>query len=284
MLNTVLFPSSYFDGRKVDEDLQKEYDAVVNTGLYNIIIFHYDKWFNEQKLVLTQVPEQETVAVYRGWMMKPEMYKAFYSQLEDKNIQLITTPEKYEHFHVFPNVYLDLQEDTARMLVYPKGKEINLDEVKQNFKRFMVKDYVKSVKGTEFPRYFESDVSQEEFDKWMEVFYKYRGNLFTGGICIKEFLPLKFYNSKSNEYRVYYIKNEIATISRNSGQENDTPLPPQELLEKYKNLDSIFYTIDYAELEDGSWRILEAGDGGVSGLSDYQDYETFFRTMYHCFR
>ena len=57
MLNTLLFPSSYFDGRKVDEDLQKEYDAVVNTGLYNIIIFHYDKWFNEQKLVLTQVPE-----------------------------------------------------------------------------------------------------------------------------------------------------------------------------------------------------------------------------------
>lgn len=30
-------------------------------------------------------------------------------------------------------------------------------------------------------------------------------------------------------------------------------------------MDSIYYTIDYAELSDGTWKILEAGDGQVSG-------------------
>ena len=54
-------------------------------------------------------------------------------------------------------------------------------------------------------------------------------------------------------------------------------------LEKYRNLASPFYTVDYAELEDGSWKIVEAGDGSVSGLSEGQDYEHFFRTLYHCF-
>lgn len=34
----------------------------------------------------------------------------------------------------------------------------------------MVKDYVKSVKGSEFPKFFDESVTQEEFDKWMEVF------------------------------------------------------------------------------------------------------------------
>lgn len=39
MLRTVLFPSSYFGVDKIDEDLQREYDAVLNTGLYDIIFF-----------------------------------------------------------------------------------------------------------------------------------------------------------------------------------------------------------------------------------------------------
>ena len=118
----------------------------------------------------------------------------------------------------------------------------------------------------------------------MEVFYKYRGKLLTGGICIKEFLDLKQYGEKTNEYRVFYINHEIATICRNSGQGNYTPEPPKELIEKYRNLDSLYYTVDYAELEDATWRIVEAGDGEVSGLSDNQDYEQYFRALYQCFK
>ena len=48
---------------------------------------------------------------------------------------------------------------------------------------------------------------------------------------------------------------------------------------KYKNLDCDYYTIDYAELEDGSWRIIEAGDGEVSGLAENQDYEQYYRAL-----
>jgi hypothetical protein len=147
----------------------------------------------------------------------------------------------------------------------------------------MVKDFVKSVKGIEFPRFFDASVTQEEFNEWMEVFYKYRGNLLTGGICIKEFLNLKFYGEKTNEYRVFYMNNEIATVSRNSNQESYIRKPPKELLEKYKNLPSRYYTVDYAELEDGTWTIIEAGDGSVSGLSPNQNAGQYYRALYHAF-
>ena len=53
VVNTILFPSSFFDGKKVDEDLQSEYEAVLNTGLWNTIFFNYDKWFNE-----TEMPDE----------------------------------------------------------------------------------------------------------------------------------------------------------------------------------------------------------------------------------
>lgn len=38
MVDLILFPSSYFNASKVDEDLQDEYDAVKETGLFDIIL------------------------------------------------------------------------------------------------------------------------------------------------------------------------------------------------------------------------------------------------------
>lgn len=122
--------------------------------------------------------------------MLPEQYEKFYNALRCNNINLVTVPKEYEQFHVFPNIYEVIRDDTPKMLTYPEGSQVNLEEIKRTFNRFMVKDYVKSVKGTDFPIYFDSTVTQEEFDGWMEKFYQYRGNLFTGGICIKEYVDL----------------------------------------------------------------------------------------------
>ena len=283
MVDMILFPSSFFSITKVDEDLQKEYDAVLATGLFEVALFGYDKWFQEDKLIVTNAPKEEHLAVYRGWMMKPEQYQRFYNLLLDKNIRLITEPEQYRRMHIFPNIYKSVKEDTARMEIYPLHTQIDVEQLKKSFLRFMVKDYVKSVKGTEFPQFFDQSISQKDFDRWMEVFYQYRGTLLTGGICIKEYLDLKQYGRRTNEYRVFYMNHEIATVSRNSGQGNYTPEPPRALMEKYRNLDSPYYTIDFAELEDGTWRIVETGDGEVSGLSDNQDYEQYFRALHQCF-
>ena len=37
--------------------------------------------------------------------------------------------------------------------------------------------------------------------------------------------------------------------------------------------------MDYAELEDESWVIIEAGDGGVSGPSPDQNLFSFYRNI-----
>jgi hypothetical protein len=75
------------------------------------------------------------------------------------------------------------------------------------------------------------------------------------------------------------MNKNIVSVSKNSLQLDYVNNVPNELIEKYKNLPSPFYTVDYAELEDGTWKILEAGDGQVSGLSPNQDAESFFRTI-----
>lgn len=281
MVDLVLFPSSYFSIKKVDEDLQGEYDAVKETGLFDVVLFGYDKWINEGSLSLNEKPHAMRKAIMRGWMMKPELYEKLYNMLILNNIELVTSPTEYTQMHIFPNAYNLFGKDTASMKIYPLHEQINVEELKVHFNRFMVKDFVKSVKGTEFPRYFDASITQEKFDEWMQVFYKYHGNLLTGGICIKEFLELKFYGNRPNEYRVFYSCNEVISVSKNSGQQEYTPEPSKELIEKYKNLPSCYYTVDYAELADGTWKVIEAGDGSVSGLSENQSAEQYFRALYY---
>lgn len=133
MVKTVVFPSSFFDIRKVDEDLQEEYDAVLETGLFHVAVFGYDKWFNEGILTLAGEWTEEADAVYRGWMMKPEQYEQFYHALSARGIHLITESEAYAAMHVFPNVYKLVEEDTARMKIFPLHEEIEIGCVKQNF-------------------------------------------------------------------------------------------------------------------------------------------------------
>ena len=283
-LEAILFPSDYFDPSSVDPDLRMEYEAVRENKVLKPILFSYEEWFEHGKLVLSSEVDTVIGAVYRGWMMKPEQYEKFYEALRKQKVFLITSPEEYRMLHMFPNVYEKVREDSARILLFQLHAPIDVALIRKSFPKFMVKDYVKSVKGTEFPEFFDESITQEEFDRWMEVFYKYRGNLLTGGICIKEYLDLKRYDGKTNEYRMFYADGTGITLEPNSGQGDFTPKPPRELLMKYRYLGSPFYTVDYAELADGSWKVIETGDGGVSGLSDRQDAKAFYRALSNALR
>ena len=59
------------------------------TGLYDVILFSYDDWFNNDSVILDNRPETMTRAIYRGWMMTPEKDEQFEYRLYDQNIDLI---------------------------------------------------------------------------------------------------------------------------------------------------------------------------------------------------
>ncbi|MEO5297120.1 ATP-grasp domain-containing protein [Enterococcus cecorum] len=68
-------------------------------------------------------------------------------------------------------------------------------------------------------------------------------------------------------------------IAESVANDEFTTQPPRELVEKYQYLPSPFYTVDYAGLAGGSWIVIEAGDGQVSGLSDHQDRAAFMSSL-----
>lgn len=278
MIKGILFPCEMFSINEVDSCFKSEFDSVIQNGGFEIFFYDYEEFVKDGILHLNKSPEETVCTMLRGWMLNENQYKLFYEKLQARNINLITSPEQYCQMHLFPRVYPLISDDTPGILVYPENERaVDFKEIKTRFERFMLKDYVKSEKGTDIPKYFDSDTSEEDFLYWLDVFRQYRGKLFTGGICIKEYVDLKKYGDNTNEWRVFYLYGNVLSVSRNSGQKDFASEVPKDLIEKYSNLPSPFYTVDYGELADGSWKILEAGDGQVSGLSDNQNAKTFFR-------
>ena len=103
-----------------------------------------------------------------------------------------------------------------------------------------------------------------------------RGDLYVRGIVLKEYVELKRRDSMTNEYRAFYLNGELLTLSPNSNQKEGGPVVPIELVNAIPVLDSHFYTVDFAELENGSWTVIETGDGQVSGLSPNQYVFKFY--------
>ncbi|HFI0701130.1 TPA: ATP-grasp domain-containing protein [Streptococcus suis] len=277
MKPVILFPSDVFQRNQVDEELQAEYEAAKE--YFEVILFDNLAWFEEGALKLSKKIDERQTCIYRGWMMKPEDYRNFFGQLSEQGLDLLTHPKEYDTLHLFPKVYPYIKKDTATTLIYPEGQKPEIGEIREHFVEFMIKDYVKSVKGSQIPAQISSAISQEELERLFDIFYHLRGNLFTGGLCLKEILPLKYYGDRTNEYRMFCYNHSILSISQNSHQTSPTASPPEDLINRYKDLPSPFYTLDFAELEDGTWKLLETGDGQVSGLSFNQDYSLFFKNL-----
>lgn len=281
---TILFPGDYFSLNSPNDNFSAELDAVVATNGLEAALFNYDEYLDGAPLALNKgIEHLPKRVIYRGWMMKPEQYQRFYEDLTSMGFSPLVSPQSYEQMHCFPLAAAFFCNQTPTFKVYPETNgqvSIDVNEVNEAFKRFMVKDYVKSVKNTDFPTYVETPLTQDKLDEYIQDFIRRRGSLFTGGIVLKEYVDLKQYDGASNEWRCFaFLQDHQLGLNRNSHQPEEAPAPPRSLLSALNTISAPFYTVDYAELADGSWTIIEAGDGQVSGIAASDEPTRFYETM-----
>ena len=232
----ILFPSDYFDVKQIDPDYVAEYDAVCKIPEFKTVLFNYDEFVSDGKIKLYPKGYYSSDCIYRGWMLTPEQYKSLYGFLFNKGITLINSPEEYNACHLFPNVRATLGLYTPRSLYFDNPVDIDWDLVNRTFSRFLVKDYVKSVKGFKFPDYFETPVNHEELNGRIAEFVELRGGLFTGGIVLKEYVDLKKYDGATNEYRAFYLFGQLLSLCRNSNQPDSCGFVPLDFVNRFANL------------------------------------------------
>lgn len=283
----ILFPSEPFSSKEVDSAMKAEYEAAKLVG-FEVFLFDHDEFIRSGNLH-TNLPYNNSsieAVILRGWMLKHEQYMRLSFCLPGKGYVLINSVDSYLECHYLPKALPYIQYHSG-LVWYTTLAKIDIEDW-EPARKFLggdviIKDYVKSEKGNPDLFLLSKDLTNEEFTNRVMRFVEARGKLFNEGIVLKEVLPLKKYEGQTNEWRFFYYKNENLIFNQNSDTPVSVTSPSAYMIDELDRIaikvNSDFFTIDIAELENGTWTILEMGDGQVSGLPTREDAISFYNKL-----
>jgi hypothetical protein len=280
----ILFPCEYGNLKKVDDNFLKEYNTCQSLKI-DVALFDHDLFVEKQRLVSTLTENDEDI-ILRGWMLNAVQYHRLYRYIQDnQNSRLINNHFQYEHCHYFPNVFHDVIDYTPGIVVAHE-KDIT-DELLETIHSdiasdMIIKDFVKSEKGTDLFK-INSNITCEDFKKFVYDFIDARKPLFNEGIVLKKWVNLKkdLTGKNANEWRAFFLNGSLISLDPNSEYLSDRPSPDHYFVcEVASNIKkSNFFTIDFAMTEEGEWIVLECGDGQVSGLALHANEFEFYQHL-----
>lgn len=220
-------------------------------------------------------------------MLPSERYATLYRQLVAKSYQPVTTPDAYDEAHYLPNAYQHIENATARS-AWIEGDDVDRAWLLyQDFQSrdAIIKDWVKSAKSRwEDGCYIPKETDEVRFREIYAVFRTTRGKLFNRGVVLREYMPVMQHGFDIRglplieETRLFFWNGNLVVRP-----DERSPSPVDELprwTSIARKFRSPFVSIDVAYLTDGSWRIVEVGDGGVSGLPMGLTPERFYARLW----
>lgn len=187
------------------------------------------------------------IAVYRGWMVKPNEYQNMVTAIEASGNAVFTPVQTFLSTHYLPNWYDQLTGLTPETLVFPPDADLAAELRKLAWDAYFIKDYVKSLKAEPGAIVRHPD----DAPALLAAMRDYRGEI-EGGICVRRVEPFV----ADSERRFFVL---------NGKPYGDAPIP-EIVGEVVRRIKSPFYSIDVIRREDGVARVVEIGDGQVSDL------------------
>lgn len=245
----VLFPFDPFDEKQADEPFRDEYRILKSKGV-SCSLFDYDSLELDEFLPRPRLDEGESV-LYRGWMMKPELYEKLTRMVEKKGANMLTSPEDYVRSHQLPGWYKSCENLTPETVFCESKEELRRTVDKLGWGRYFIKDYVKS----NYDDRGSIANSAEECLEIVNLIEKHRGEL-EGGISIRR--VEEYIQDTESRYFVIFGKPYGATGN----------IP--ELVSKVSKIHQVpFFSVDVIERSDGALRLVELGDGQVSDKKNW---------------
>jgi hypothetical protein len=246
-----LFPSDYFNFKLVDEMYKSELQSIQEAGFATATISIESLATRSPKVHPAISPA--TDVIYRGWMLNPTEYGLLIDSIERMGAKAYTSPTTYLATHYLPNWYHLLTDFTPETKFHALDDDLEAELNKLGWDKFFIKDYVKSLKTS-----VGAIVSHPaEIQIVIVEMQKFRGSI-EGGICVRrveDFIP-------ETERRYFIINGKSFAADR------ATPIP-YLVTECARRIDSKFFSIDIIERRDGMLRVVEIGDGQVSGLAGW---------------
>lgn len=287
---TILFPHQPFEPSKIDSVFEEEFKAARLVGFPTAFYDHEALEAGDSKEAFFRLPEtrEKSRTIFRGWMIPGERYQEGFDEITRKGYHPQVPPASFEEAHYLPLAYQHIEGESPRS-GWIRGDDPNgAWQLYQDFcyKDCIIKDWVKSAKSRwKDGCYIPAGTDEERFREIYQVFRETRGKLFNRGVVLREFMPIIERGSSLGglpvieETRLFFWQGKI--LVRPQGR-TPSPLDEEERwLKIAARFKSPFMTIDVALLDDGSWKVVEVGDGGVSGLPMGLDPERFFSALWN---
>lgn len=228
----IVFCQSPINPKQPDEMYQAEIDAARTLGLATRLI-NFEALVHEGNLdkALRSIPASEARldAIYRGWMMPPEIYTSLFKGLCARGIYLINEPADYKHCHFLPEWLPEVGHNTPQtaVLSMQPADELSQQSLAENLACFgtsaiIVKDFVKSEKHHWEQACFIPDASDTE--KALSVvrrFLELRGSDLQGGLVFRKFVPFRKLGNHpksgmplTEEFRAFVLDGKIINVMR----------------------------------------------------------------------
>lgn len=243
-----LFPSDYFNPKKVDEAYSEQFDCLRNIGFETSVISLESLASGSSKI--HPYPDAGSKLVYRGWMITADDYSLLVNVVRDSGAEALISREEYLATHYLPNWYPLISELTPETLFFSIEDNLEDELVRTGWSSFFIKDYVKSLK-TSIGSIIDNPSAIRTVVDEMQ---KFRG-FIEGGLCVRRvenFIP--------DTERRYFVLNgkPFAPLANEE--------IPQIVEDCAKRINSKFFSVDVVERSDGCKRVVEIGDGQVSDL------------------
>jgi hypothetical protein len=227
-------------------------------------------------------------------MMRPYHYEQLYAALAERNVRLVNSPTQYRHTHYLPESYDVIEEHTPPSVWLPTGPDVSIDAVMDLLRYFgdrpvILKDYVKSQKHHWAEAcYIPSAADRGSVERVVRRFLELQGADLNEGLVFRAFVDLEplAVHSKSGmpltqEHRIFFLDGQPLYMTHywDEGDYGGDAPPPDLFQGVAAAVRSRFFTMDVARRRDGSWIIVELGDGQVAGLPDSADPAAFYAAL-----
>ena len=260
----MLFPADVLRPRRVDEHFSGEADAARSAGCPVALIDHDAAARGDAGGAVARVPAGAT-AVYRGWMLSSSRYAELDTALASRGVRLRTDAEQYRRAHELPGWYDALSAFTPTSLWTTGTDRHDFDTIRAELGPgpAVLRDYSKSMKHYWHEAAWIPDLT-DAAQAWSvaERMAHLRSDDLTGGFVVR-----RYETFTGAEVRSWWIDGTCRLVTAHPDTPHD--LPPQDLdltlLEPAITALALpFVTVDLARRSDGTWRVIELGDGQVS--------------------
>ncbi|MDA2808074.1 ATP-grasp domain-containing protein [Nocardiopsis suaedae] len=270
-----LYPADPLRPRAVDEAFRAEAQRMRAEGAEVGRLDHDALVAGEADRSLSKVPCDGAALWYRGWMVPVPRYRELEAALEARGARLAVGADAYARAHELPGWYAHFAGLTpasvwcaaapghapeASMLaraVTPLGKGPGF-----------VKDFVKSRKHEWREACFVPDLADTAALHAVAArMVELQGDFLAGGVVVRAFEDFS-----GPEARAWWVRGRPVSVGAHPDTPDEAPHPPEAFVEEVaRRVDALghpFIVTDLACTADGRWRVVEVGDGQVTGLPE----------------